>query len=64
MNSEDCIYIPGPPCGNPGVRDTDGAEGFVHVHPGIHGIADLVPAAHDWRNPVALITIERIVAGP
>lgn len=27
-NSEDCVYIPGPPCGN-GVRDTAGAEGYV-----------------------------------
>ena len=60
VNSESCTYIPGPPCGNGGVRDTDGAEGFVHVHSGIHGIADLVPAAHDWRNPVARITVERV----
>jgi hypothetical protein len=59
VNSESCTYIPGPPCGNGGVRDTEGAEGFVYVHSGIHGIADLVPAAHDWRNPVARITVER-----
>lgn len=57
-NSEDCAFIPGPPCGNGGVRDTDGAEGFVHVHAGIHGIADLLPERDDWRNPVADITIE------
>lgn len=61
VNSESCTYIPGPPCGNGGVRDTDGAEGFVHVHSGIHGLADLVPEAHDWRNPVARITVERVL---
>ncbi|MGB3562877.1 MAG: spondin domain-containing protein [Thermoanaerobaculia bacterium] len=59
VNSESCTYIPGPPCGNGGVRDTDGAEGFIYVHSGIHGIADLVAAEHDWRNPVARITVER-----
>lgn len=59
-NSESCAFIPGPPCGHPGVRDTLGAEGYVHIHAGIHGLADLVPATHDWRNPVAQVTIERI----
>ncbi|MFZ5863930.1 MAG: spondin domain-containing protein [Nitrospirota bacterium] len=59
-NNESCAFIPGPPCGHPGVRDTVGAEGFVHIHAGIHGLADLVPAMHDWRNPVAQVTIERI----
>src|SRR5574341_485722 len=59
-NSESCAFIPGPPCGHPGSRDTLGAEGYVHIHAGIHGLADLVPATHDWRNPVAQVTIERI----
>lgn len=59
-NNEDCDYIPGPPCGNGGVRDTEGAEGYVYVGNGVHGIADLDPAEHDWRNPVARITIERV----
>ncbi len=58
-NNEDCDFIPGPPCGNAGVRDTDNAEGYVHIHAGIHGISDLDPAMHDWRNPVATITIRR-----
>jgi hypothetical protein len=64
-NSEECAFIPGPPCGNGEVRDQDGAEGYVHVHAGIHGIAPadqeprLDPAKHDWRNPVAKITIQR-----
>jgi hypothetical protein len=59
VNSEDCDYIPGPPCGNPGVRDTEGAEGYIQVHAGIHGIGDLDPSVKDWRNPVGHITIER-----
>ena len=58
-NNESCDTIPGPPCGNPLVRDTAGAEGFVHVHNGIHGFADLVPADLDWRNPAARIFVER-----
>ena len=58
-NSEVCTYIPGPPCGNH-VHDTALPEGYVHVHAGIHGIADLDPADHDWRNPVAKITIRPI----
>ena len=60
VNSEDCDFIPGPPCGNGGVRDTVGAEGYVYPHSGIHGIGDLVPAEHDWNNPVASITIQRV----
>ena len=59
-NTESCAFIPGPPCGHPGVRDTAGAEGYVHIHAGIHGIGDLTPAMHDWRNPVAHVTIRRI----
>ncbi len=59
-NSESCAYIPGPPCNNPGFRDTAGAEGYVHVHAGIHGIGDLDPELHDWRNPVALIEVQAI----
>ena len=57
--------FPAPPCNSPNVRDTDGAEGYVHVHAGIHGIASLaaatlIPSEHDWRNPVASIKLERI----
>ena len=58
-NTESCDHIPGPPCGNPGVRVTEGAEGYVHVHAGIHGIADLMPAMQDWRNPAAEVWITR-----
>lgn len=63
-NNEDCAFIPGPPCGSAGVRDSDEAEGFVHIHNGVHGIAEslggLVPSRDDWRNPVALITVTRV----
>lgn len=57
-NTEQCAHIPGPPCGNGGVRVTDGAEGYVFVHAGIHGDADLEAGQRDWRNPVALVTVE------
>lgn len=60
-NNEDCAYVPGPACamGSGNARATDGAEGFVHVHNGVHGIADLAADAYDWRNPVARVTITR-----
>ena len=61
-NTEDCDDIPGPACpaGSGNERQTEDAEGFVHVHRGIQGGSDLSPAAYDWRNPTVLITIERI----
>jgi len=58
-NTESCDHIPGPPCGNPGMRVTDGAEGFIHVHRGIQGTGDLDATMKDWNNPVARIRIER-----
>ncbi len=59
-NNEDCAFIPGPPCEMPGVRDTAGAEGFVHIHPGIQGIGDLDPTALNWHNPVIELTIRKV----
>jgi len=62
-NDELCVSIPGPPlvCGGEGFNASrDGAEGFVHVHSGIHGIGDLVAADRDWRNPVARVSIRRV----
>jgi len=56
-NSQECADIPGPPCGNPGVRVTDNAEGYVYIHNGVSSGGDLDPAAHDWRGPVALVSI-------
>jgi hypothetical protein len=58
-NAELCDHIPGPPCMNGGVPNPTGAEGYVHVHAGIHGIADLASDEFDWRNPVALIEVRR-----
>lgn len=58
-NNESCSYIPGPPCGSGGVRATDGAEGFIHVHNGVHGIGDLEPPTWDFNNPVARIRVWR-----
>jgi hypothetical protein len=67
INSEDCQDIPGPPCDN-GFNEhpVDGAEGYVHIHAGIHGFnpegdaSSLNPAMSDWNNPVAKIRIQRI----
>lgn len=61
-NDELCEHIPGPPdvCMGEGFNPSrDGAEGFVHVHRGIHGVGDLNAATFDWRNPVARIVIKR-----
>jgi hypothetical protein len=63
MNDETCTSIPGPPtvCTGEGFNVSRvGAEGFVHVHRGIHSIGDLNDAVYDWRNPVARISIRRI----
>ena len=57
VNNESCDFIPGPPCGNPFMRDTDGAEGFVFVHSGIHGTGDLLPSEWAWQNPVVEIAV-------
>ena len=57
VNSENCAFIPGPPCGGAGVHDPTPAEGYVHISSGIQGIGDLGPEA-DWRNPVARVVLE------
>jgi hypothetical protein len=59
-NDELCISIPGPTCGGEGLSPDSDGEGYVHVNRGIHGIGDLAPDVHDWRNPVAKITISRV----
>jgi len=49
--------------GASGMGINEGGEGYIHVHSGIHGVGGpngLVPASHDWRNPVVEITIERV----
>jgi len=58
LNTESCDHIPGPPCDNPGVRVTEGAEGYVYVSPGIHGLEPLLPSdRYDWRAAVAKVSI-------
>ena len=59
LNDEFCVNIPGPHCGGDGYSVNDG-EGYVHIHAGIHGGADLNAADYDWRNPVAKVTIEHV----
>jgi hypothetical protein len=64
LNDELCANIPGPPdiCQGEGFNESrDGAEGFVHIHRGIHGIGDLDAAQQDWRNPVVEVRIRRVV---
>lgn len=60
-NNELCTSIPGPACaevtGN--VRSGNG-EGVIHVHRGVHGIADLGASVYDWRNPMIAVTVEVI----
>jgi len=46
--------------GGEGYSPYDDGEGFVHIHSGIHGVGDAIPAVLDWRNPVAKIVIERM----
>ena len=65
-NDETCASIPGPffaECGGAGGggKPVGGEEGYVHIHAGIHGIGQLNAAARDWRNPVAQITIRRVL---
>lgn len=59
-NSEDCAYVPGPPCGAGPVHDPSPAEGFVHIGNGIRGIGGVPADVYDWSNPVARIVIERL----
>ena len=62
-NDEDCDHIQGPPgvcLGEAFNPSREGAEGFVHIHEGIHGIGDLPASDWDWRNPVAQVEITRV----
>ncbi|KAA3611709.1 MAG: hypothetical protein DWQ01_06390 [Planctomycetota bacterium] len=59
-NSENGMYIPGPPFGNGGVHDPAPAEGFIHLHSGIHGIADVAPQTYDWGSYGAMVRFRRL----
>ncbi len=65
VNDELCASIPGPnfvECGGPGGGGAPaaGAEGYVHVHNGVHGVGDLNVARRDWRNPTARVMVRRV----
>lgn len=57
-NDESALTVAG--LGGEGYSPSDDGEGFIHIHNGVHGIGDLLPATMDWRNPVAEIKIERV----
>lgn len=59
-NSEDCMYIPGPPCGNGGVHDATPDVGFIHFSNGIHGIGSLDAPTYDWGPYAARIEVRRL----
>ena len=59
LNDELCANIPGPHCGGAPFSAEDG-EGFVHIHPGITGVGDLLSSQYDWKNPVAKITVNKM----
>lgn len=60
-NDELCVNIPGPTCGGTPFSAQDATdEGFVYVHNGIHGIADLNASQYTWNNPVMKVTIKRL----
>jgi hypothetical protein len=59
-NDESCDSIPGPPCGSPGVRVTDGAEGYIYISNGIQGTGDIDASRYDWRGPVVRVSVERV----
>jgi Spondin_N len=64
VNDELCSSIPGPffaECGGSGGgARVGGGEGFVHVHRGMHGVADFKAIARDWRNPVARVSVRLV----
>lgn len=64
-NDERCASIPGPnfiECNGPGGgARVGGGEGAVTIHNGIRGVGDLRANDRDWRNPVARITIRRVM---
>jgi hypothetical protein len=56
-NNELKSHIPGPCCGNPFVRDPEGA--LIAPHEGITGRGELDPAVYDWEGTVAQISVDR-----
>jgi hypothetical protein len=59
-NDQLCVSIPGPQCGGEGGTPGVDGEGFVHIHAGIHDVGDLNAADYDWRNPMAVVTVQKV----
>ncbi|MDH3705678.1 MAG: spondin domain-containing protein, partial [Acidimicrobiia bacterium] len=62
-----CGPLTGVDSGGAGTDETDpnlAEHGVITSHAGITGVADLVPAIHDWEDPVAKITVTRIDKAP
>jgi Spondin_N len=57
-NNELKAFVPGPCCGNPFVRDPEGA--LIKPHAGIAGVGELDPAVYGWTDPVARIAVQRM----
>eukprot|EP00978_Attheya_sp_CCMP212_P026004 scaffold84758_cov61-Attheya_sp.AAC.5 len=55
-NNENCSSIPGPGCPDSGNTADRNGEGFVHVHRGVMGVADLTLDS-DWRNPMMRVAV-------
>jgi len=58
-NNELCESMPGPACININATNIESGngEGFVHVHPGFHGVGDLAENRYDWRNPMMRVQV-------
>jgi hypothetical protein len=51
-NSEDCDFIPGPPCGNSPAHDPAESEGYVHIHAGPASMVSARKARiREWMPP-------------
>ena len=71
-NDQSCQNMPGPRCpdGEGFSADRTDAEGFIHVSNGFHelgieqdeeGFDVLSPTTYDWRNPTAIVRVQRVV---
>ncbi len=54
------VSLAGDPNGNQNAAVDTSPHGPIHHHPGILGGGDLTPGEHDWTNPVAKVTVERV----
>ena len=59
QNTEDCAHIPAPPCGSHNVG-TDGGEGFVRPHEGLHLGRDLNGMRDTFASIAAKIIVQKL----